>query len=65
MAAPRGLPDRAGRPRARCSSYVHGFALQEVDLPFSTTEQTHEVTEEILGLILEGLERSLQGHPGP
>lgn len=29
-------------------SYIYGFVLQEVNLPFNTTEETHEVTEEIL-----------------
>lgn len=29
-------------------SYIYGFVLQEVSLPFSTTEEAHEVTEEIL-----------------
>ena len=29
-------------------SYIYGFVLQEVSLPFSTTEEAHEVTEAIL-----------------
>ena len=29
-------------------SYIYGFVLQEVTLPFSTTEEAHEVTTEIM-----------------
>lgn len=29
-------------------SYIYGFVLQEIALPFSTTEETHEVAEAIL-----------------
>ena len=29
-------------------SYIYGFVLQEINLPFSTTEETHELTKAIL-----------------
>lgn len=33
---------------ALVDSYVYGFVLQEVNLPFDTTEETHEVAEAIM-----------------